>query len=75
MQPSRRRSGSTGRRAPKHDAEIVRKFTDDITAACIDLVDLPLDISAQKRVIELLLNDAPAADQAVIRLHNAAVNH
>lgn len=77
MHPLRRRSGSADRRAAEHDpaddTARVRSFTDAITAACIDLIDLPLDITTQRRVVELLLHDAPEAEQAITRLHNTAV--
>jgi hypothetical protein len=78
MHPLRRRSGSTGRRAatqpnPADDTARVRSFTDAITTACIDLIDLPLDITAQRRVIELLLHAAPDAEQAIARLNDSAV--
>ncbi|NTY62093.1 hypothetical protein [Mycolicibacterium sphagni] len=80
MHPLRRRSGSADRRAavehdPADDAARVRSFTDDITAACIDLIDLPLDITTQRRVVELLLHAAPEAEQAITRLNNTAVPH
>ena len=80
MHPLRRRAGSTSRGAAvEHDREadaaIVRSFADDITEACIDLIDLPLDIDAQKRVIQLLLHDAPTAEQAITRLNNVPVPH
>lgn len=80
MHPLRRRSGSADRRAAEHtpadDTARVRSYVEAITEACIDLIDLPLghhDI--QRRVIELLLHDAPEAEQAITRLNNTAVPH
>lgn len=79
MHSLRRRAGGARRRAtaehnPDDDATRVSSFSADITEACIDLIDLPLDIGAQKRVVELLLHDAPEAEQALARLHAAAVH-
>lgn len=55
------------------DAAIVRRFADAVTAACIDLIDMPLDLEAQRRVVEVLLHEAPTAERAITRLNNSVV--
>ena len=61
--------------APADDAATVRGYTHDITQACIDLIDIPLDHDTQQRVIEVLLHQAPAAEQAMARLNEHAGVH
>lgn len=58
--------------APADDTATVRGYTHDITQACIDLIDVPLDHGMQRRVIEVLLHQAPAAEQALARLNEHA---
>lgn len=75
MHASRRLRGA-GRRsgaAPASDDDVaaVRDYARAITQACIDLIDVPLDHNAQQTVIELLLHQAPAAEEAMARLTHA----
>jgi hypothetical protein len=75
MQPFRLFGGArrgAAHPAPADDTATVRDYTHDITQACIDLIDLPLDHDAQQRVIDLLLHRAPAAEQALARLEDHA---
>lgn len=70
MYSLRRRTRNTEREhaaAANTDTAAEQKFVNEVTAACIDLIDLPLDIPTQRRLIELLQHRAAAAEQAISR--------
>lgn len=69
--PAFRRHRAAERATPDDNA-IVQQYKHDVVEAAIDLIDLPMDHNAQQRIIEILLHKAPAADQAMARLHHAS---
>jgi hypothetical protein len=58
--------------APADDTATVDAYIHDITQACIDLIDLPHEHDVQQRVIQVLLHQAPLAEQAMARLEKRA---
>jgi len=77
MHALRRSLSTAGRRivtpAPTADLdnELVRTYVNDITEACVDLIDVPIDTEYQRRVINVILTQGPAAAQAMERLQRA----
>lgn len=77
MHALRRSLSTAGRRiatpAPTADMDnaLVRTYVNDITEACVDLIDVPNDAEYQRRVINVILTQAPVAAQAMERLQRA----
>lgn len=50
------------------DTSVVRHFARAVTSVCTDLIDAPMHLPSQQRVIELLMNEAGNAAEAFARL-------
>lgn len=61
-------------RTVQDDVSAVRDFTSQVRALCAQLMDNPFNTPAAEELLDLLSEDAPAADLALGRVLQAVIN-